>query len=274
MYALPVKRMLELRAPREAIKMKILFTSDIHGNENIYHRFSSMVPDYDCGVIAGDMMEDFLSIEDAIRFGLKESDLLEELHGEEFDEIAELEKALEAARNSEQSINRLGLERKKKEILKILNKAKKPILIVTGNHDIVEWKSEGFVINIEGKRIMICGMTFVGIKDYFKNARSKFRFSKRFANLIDSKTILVGHSPPYKIKDLTKLVDRKSHRIILDNVGSKKIKKLIEKKHPMLYLFGHVHEGFGQTGKYINGGCYRHEQFIAIDTDLMSADYV
>lgn len=132
--------------------MKLLFTSDAHGDGDVYRRFAETMAGFDCGIIAGDLMEDFLSIEDAIRFGLKEPDLLEELHGDDYDAVAELDKALTASRTNEYSINRMGLERKKKEILELLNRAGKPILIVTGNHDIVEWKDTGFVKNIEGKR--------------------------------------------------------------------------------------------------------------------------
>ena len=50
------------------------------------------------------------------------------------------------------------------------------------------------------------------------------------------KTIIVAHTPPYNARD----------RIITgEPVGSKSVRKFIEKKEPLIWACGHIHESFG-----------------------------
>jgi Icc-related predicted phosphoesterase len=249
--------------------MRILFTSDVHGDMQIYKAFAEKLGSYDCGIIAGDLMEEFLPIDDANEFGLLDDDLIEELHGDEYDEIQELEKALFIALHNPESINRKGLEIKRQKIVGILESASKPVFYVTGNHDIACWETTQYFINIENKKVEIGSYSIFGLKDTFRLAKSKFRYSSKVASHIDSNTILVSHSPPYGVLDVTKTVRRRDHRLVTTHIGNKKIRKLIEKRHPKYCLFGHVHEGLGNTGNMINGGCYRHNIFVSINTDRM-----
>jgi len=60
---------------------------------------------------------------------------------------------------------------------------------------------------------------------------SKFR--------MNSKTILVTHSPPYESG-----VDRTSSGV---NAGSKSIRRIIEEKKPFMNICGHIHEAEGEA---------------------------
>lgn len=254
--------------------MRILFTSDVHGDMDVYRAFADRLKGFDLGILGGDLMEEFLPLEDAILYGLKDGDLVEELHGEGYDEVAELDKAIHSALHDRASMNRRGLELKRKDIVSILEKARKPIYFVRGNHDIADWPDTKYLVSIEDRKIALGEISLLGLKDQFRQAVSTWRYSERLARQVDRSTILVCHSPPYRVMDLTRMVDRRSHRVVLRHVGSRKILKLINKRHPLFCLCGHVHEGMGIQGNIINGGCYRQGKFVAIDTASRQVDFL
>ena len=39
--------------------MEILFTSDLHGRISSFQKFAEFLKDFDCGVIAGDLKDDY-----------------------------------------------------------------------------------------------------------------------------------------------------------------------------------------------------------------------
>ena len=60
------------------------------------------------------------------------------------------------------------------------------------------------------------------------------------------KLILVTHAPPYRTQcDYTKRKDGK-----LAHVGSKAVRKIIEKRQPLLSLHGHIHDTVHHTGVF------------------------
>ncbi len=254
--------------------MRILFTSDLHGDMSAYRAFADRLKDFDLGILGGDLMEEFLPLEDAIGYGLKDPDLVEELHDEDYDELAELDKAVDSALHDRSSINRRGLELKRKDIVAILEGPRKPIYYVRGNHDIADWSDSGFLTNIEDRKIALGEISIFGLRDRFRKAVSTWRYSERIAAQVDRSTILVCHSPPYKVMDLIWTVDRRSHRVIQAHVGSRRILKLIHKRHPLFCLCGHVHEGMGIQGNVINGGCHRQRKFVALDTQSREVDFI
>ena len=254
--------------------MRILFTTDVHGDMDVYRAFAKMLKKFDIGIIAGDLMEEFLPLEEAIDYGLKDKDLIEELHDENYDEVVEFDKEINKALYNKDSVNRKGLEIKRQNIIKILEEAERKIFYIRGNHDIANWGDTDYMVNIENKKIQIDNTGLYGIKEEYRFAISKYRYSSKAAKNIDKKTILVCHSPPYKVMDKTRIVRRRDHRIVITHVGSKKILKLINKKHPLFCLCGHVHEGIGIQGNVINGGCYRHKKFVSIDTETNEAFFI
>jgi Icc-related predicted phosphoesterase len=56
---------------------------------------------------------------------------------------------------------------------------------------------------------------------------------------VNSKTILVTHSPPYNSG-----VDKTSRGV---NAGSRAIRKIIEERKPLMDICGHIHEAEGET---------------------------
>lgn len=254
--------------------MRVLFTTDVHGDMDVYRAFAVMLKEFDIGIIAGDLLEEFLPLNDAIEYGLKDKDLLEELQADDYDEVAEFDKELEKALHDKNSMNRKGLEMKRLDIIRILEEAERKIYYIRGNHDIADWDDTCYMVNIENRKVEFDSISLYGLKEEFKLAFSKYRYSSKAARNIDKKTILVCHSPPYKIMDEAKIVRRKDHRIVVTHVGNKNILKLINKRHPLFCLCGHVHEGIGMQKNIINGGCYRHKQFVSIDTDKNEVKFI
>ena len=148
--------------------MKILFSSDLHGDLNAYRRYTELLIEHELGILAGDLLDEFLPIGDAKRYGLIEEDFLEELHDEDYDEVNELEASINNAINNEKSINRTGLENKKREIIRLVSSMNKPILFVVGNHDIASWKNELKFMDIQNKPIDLEGFRFMGVRFRYK----------------------------------------------------------------------------------------------------------
>lgn len=119
-------------------------------------------------------------------------------------------------------------------------------LAIPGNIDtpevgqaITESKAE----HIDLTRVVKNGISFIGIggdvPSTLSNIVIKDKNSKKsIENVIDEKSILVTHVPPYKTQDKVFL----GHHI-----GSKELRELVEKCKPRLVLCGHVHEDPGLT---------------------------
>ena len=95
--------------------------------------------------------------------------------------------------------------------------------------------------NIDLKRVVKNGISFVGIGG--ETVSSKIVINDKdkkrsIEEIIDEKTVLVTHIPPYKLQDKV---------YIGHHIGSKELKELVEKYKPRLVLCGHVHEDPGFT---------------------------
>jgi len=125
-----------------------------------------------------------------------------------------------------------------------LNQIPVETLAVPGNIDtpdvgkaIDESKAE----NIDLKRIVKDKISFVGMGGEtisLTNLISVNKDKKSINEIIDEKTVLVTHVPPYKLQDKV---------YVGHHIGSKELKNLVEKYHPRLVLCGHVHEDPGFT---------------------------
>ena len=122
-----------------------------------------------------------------------------------------------------------------------LNQIPVDTLAVTGNIDTKEVANaikESNATNIELKKVVKKGLDFVGINGTNKNDFRLIEYKK----LVDEKTILVSHVPPYGFQD----------RVFIGmHGGSKELKNIIERYNPRLVLCGHIHEDPGYT-KYKN----------------------
>lgn len=149
-----------------------------------------------------------------------------------------------------------------------------PLIAVCGNCDNPETHEtlKAMNVSIENDIFEYQGFLFVGLGGSLPcpgrtpNEFSEDEFHEKIqnieANLTPNKpVILVSHQPPYKTKN---------DRIILGfHVGSKIIRKFIEKHEPLLCLTGHIHEGKGldSIGKcqIINPGPYKNGHYATIE---------
>jgi Icc-related predicted phosphoesterase len=120
-------------------------------------------------------------------------------------------------------------------------------IAVTGNIDTLDVEKEidnSKAAKIELKKVLRKGIPFVGVSginpDHFKILDDK--------KMIDNKTVLVTHVPPFDTKDKV---------FIGIHGGSKELRALIDKYTPRLVLSGHIHEdpGFVKVGKTIVVNC-------------------
>lgn len=120
-------------------------------------------------------------------------------------------------------------------------------LAITGNidtPDVSKGIDESKATKIELKKIVKKGITFVGIngtdKKQFKVLEEK--------KLINEKSVLVSHVPPYDTQD----------KIFIGlHGGSKELRGIVDKYKPRLVLCGHIHEdpGFTKIGETIIINC-------------------
>jgi Icc-related predicted phosphoesterase len=137
------------------------------------------------------------------------------------------------------------------DILRQLNSAGKPVIIIPGNHE-----SSSMMINLSmnHKNIHNIHKTYHIIDDIiffgyggggFSTVDNKFdivadNFLKELKNLekknnMEYKIVLVTHPPPYNTN-----ID-----YIGEHVGCKNFRKFIEEQQPIISVSGHIHETFG-----------------------------
>jgi len=130
-----------------------------------------------------------------------------------------------------------------------LNQIPVDTLAVTGNIDTKEVANaikKSNATNIELKKVVKKGLKFVGINGINKN---DFRLIED-KKLVDEKTVLVSHIPPYGFQD----------RVFIGmHGGSKELTTIIDKYHPRLVLCGHIHEDPGYT---------RHKNTIIVNCSM------
>jgi Icc-related predicted phosphoesterase len=128
-----------------------------------------------------------------------------------------------------------------------LNQIPTETLAITGNIDTPDVEKsidESKAINIELKKIVKKGISFIGINE---RNQDDFRILNE-KNLLDENSILVSHKPPYGAQD----------KIFIGmHGGSKELREIIDKYKPRLVLCGHIHEdpGFTKIGETFIVNC-------------------
>jgi len=191
--------------------------------------------------------------------------------------------------------------------LKALNKFKAPVITVTGNVDKTKWKeardpkrkkatwkwaNQDFILPLINKYENIkCidfsatrfeELIFVGYpKSSFPgDTKSKnYRIHRRKLELLFSKfkkenkkgkVIFVSHNVPNRTK-LDKIWMKAHKKARGKHYGSKLVKKIIKKYHPVLFIGGHIHEGIGKQklGKtwMVNPGSAHEGKAAIIEID-------
>jgi Icc-related predicted phosphoesterase len=241
--------------------VRILFTSDIHGIPDIYSKFADVLRKYDVGIIAGDLIDEYISDEDLMRMlNLSRDDFVEELPepGDTLDD------RLEAWRGSPQHAHLMrGLQIREQEFKGILQRAGKPVLVVPGNHDRTALTTDGLFSNIHMIRLDVDGVRFVGygwIGSNLDPERQMARFHE-VETFIDSTTVLVTHCPPFGTLDSTE--DRAG---MINRIGSRTLAEAVRRRKPAFHLFGHVHASAGFSANSVNGSYPNVSHFFGIET--------
>ncbi len=249
--------------------MKILFTSDLHGNWNAIENFCNELvkPEYLFGVISGDILDDGIpgaELDTLISESeFSDDDFVPELQGadESFDEYAR--KQIEKIKDPNQPFQKM-LQMKEDKIRHRFSVVGKNIYLIPGNHDQTSWLSGDNIVNLDRIRVEVGELNLVGYR-WTELDRSENEHKvdiKKLRRKVDRNTILVTHRPAFGCMDeVLDIQDRITH------IGSKRLARLINLKKPILHLFGHVHNSFGHKGISVNGAYPRSRAFVRIDID-------
>ena len=242
--------------------MKILCSSDIHSENTIFQNFINELekPVYDCGILAGDLIDEYPTSSEAVECGIATPDDFNDGYDENLT-LDDLEKQIQNVNKmfeDENSVLMKTLGIKRDSIVNKLIKIGKPVFVVLGNHDKINWTTNAPVYNIHQKYVDYQGYRFIGYR-YTLMEKSEKEIKedlKRIIPYINKKTILITHSPPYGILDKTNKGD---------NIGSKSIRDIITKYKLSLHVFGHVHEDYGNLKNMINASYFVERKFVSVN---------
>jgi len=135
------------------------------------------------------------------------------------------------------------------KVLSYLSKLEIPIYVVLGNDDfpmdVYILEDVPYVLNIDGECIDIGPVEIIGLSGNPGSGlaspdekKMEAALKKAFAKA-SKPVILVSHLPPYRILDL-------ATRHGVEHIGSKTVRKSIERYNPILCVCGHVHKDGGK----------------------------
>ncbi len=159
-------------------------------------------------------------------------------------------------------------------IAALLGSIECPVLYIMGNDDMVDLPPRpGHLIPLHGRRWKWGSVNFVGYQyslpfmgGIFEKPEAEIKEDlKRLAKLVNKKTVLVTHSPAYGILDMG-LLGR--------NVGSQSILDLINKRHPLAHIHGHVHQATGREGTSWNVAASGHRRAVMIDLATLEDEVI
>ncbi len=237
--------------------MKILASADLHGSLFAFQSFAAFMreKDYDCGVLAGDLLDDGVTPEEMMMLlNLTPDDLLEELSPEGETYIQTLERRAKELHEPGSNFMK-SLNLKEMEIREILAAARKPIFVIKGNHDMTDWASDRNLVNIHSRRVSFKGYGIIGYQNTEFNRtadqqRRDFRVLERHLN---EKTVLVTHFPAKGVLD----VDPGDY-----SYGSDPLAELLRAKRIALHIHGHVHGRFGFMESTVNAAYPQQRSFV------------
>lgn len=150
------------------------------------------------------------------------------------------------------------------EIKEILFSIRKPVLFVMGNDDEYEWMSELNLVNINQKKYIFNGVTFVGYQysnpfvggDFEKTEEEQEKDFVMLAAIIDNSTVLVTHNPCFGILDEP---DKGK------NVGGRGLYNLCSSLKPKYHLSGHIHESSGVLDNHFNVAWPKEKNIVKLE---------
>ncbi len=235
--------------------MRILFSSDLHALMPAYRVFAKALAEgpYDAGVLAGDLLDDIRLPDEFLmaELGVHPDELLEDLAG------AEDERPWETAARGFAAINLRGLKVLEARFRGVLASARKPVILVPGNHDASDWADGEGISNVHGRRLDLGLWNFVGYR-WTSDHRTEEGMASELgalAPLVDRRSVLLTHNPCFGILD-----GESGH-----SIGSRALRALVIERRPSWHLFGHVHRAYGRRGRSVNGAYPRARAFFDID---------
>jgi len=244
--------------------MKILATSDIHGNKALIYLVLQIIrkENIDALIIAGDiapkgfyqLCRSGLKYDICSAFSLKNREDI--LKGDEYQIKARLD-SLGFVGIPKNKYNLSTIKSKQKEklgkICKLLKTIDIPIYMLIGNDDHItdeDWDrilDDHGILNLNLRthalgKLKVTGFQYVLPTPWnTNNELPENELAKRLRSIedqVDRKTILITHGPPKGI------LDRVANGL---RAGSESIYKLVKEKQPIFHIFGHIHEAFGNA---------------------------
>jgi len=215
--------------PREPAKdMRILAAADIHGALDVYHWLRDAAVKYSPGavVLAGDLFSG----------GWEEEQ-----------------------REEAQSI-----------IVPLLRKIPAPVFYIMGNDDNVALDYEDEQVRpLHGRRLSHGDFNFVGyqftppfVGTAFVKQESEIEKDLRSLEaLVDSRTVLVTHTPAYGSLDAT---------FDGEHVGSPSLSALLQRSPVLAHIHGHIHRRFGRDGNHFNVAAAARRRAVLIDLPTLN----
>lgn len=244
--------------------MKILATSDIHGNKALIYLIHDIVKkeNVDALIIAGDVAPKGFyqlfkeGLEFDISSGFRLKNRIDILKGNEqqvktkLDLLGFVEIPTDAY-----NLAAISLKQKEKlsEICMLLKTIDIPVYMLIGNDDHIadgDWdevlsKYGIFNLNLRShalEEFKVIGFHYVLPTPWnTNNEMPEDGLVKRLKHIekqVDRKTIFVTHGPPKGV------LDRLANGLC---AGSDSVLKLVKDKQPVFHIFGHIHEAFGDA---------------------------
>lgn len=156
-------------------------------------------------------------------------------------------------------------------VIRILKAIPTPVYYIMGNDDFVDLSpaSDQFT-SIHGRRIEVGGFNLVGYQYslpfvggvYEKPEEAIREDLVQLRASVDTKTVLVTHSPAYGVLDTG----------ILDiHAGSRSILDLVRDRAVHAHIHGHIHGCFGRSGRHFNVAAGGQCRAMLIDLETLEA---
>lgn len=236
---------LRVRIPTGPLKMKTVFTSDLHGNETVYNKLFSFIKKENIKkiILGGDLTPHaHTSIDLAINI---QKDFLEWLIKKIKNTDADFYVMLG---NDDFRINAPLLEAAdKKGILKYIHNKKNKIddfniigysFVNQMPFRLKDWEK---LDNKNSKPLTSPEIEITTMPKEKGTIEEDMKKIKKLSN--PEKTIYVTHAPPFNTN--LDIIRNGVH------VGSRSIRNFIEKEKPLLTLHGHIHESYEVSEKYL-----------------------
>jgi len=218
-----------MNGPGEKVAlMRVLAAADIHGAVPVYQWLITLTPSSDALILAGDLFDG------------------------DFDE---------------------GQRQQAQAILQVLRHSKVPVLYIMGNDDNVPLDHEDDLIRpLHGRRIDLGEYNFVGyqytppfVGDTFVKPDEEIAEDLRLLEpLVDSRTVLVTHTPAFEHLDLCNA----------GNVGSKALAEFLKRKPALAHIHGHIHYRFGIDGNHFNVAAAARSRAMFIELPSLHTELV